>query len=303
VVSQVESSPAVSKDGTTIFVGSNDNKVYALDVLTGAKKWEFQTGAWVTSSPAISKDGTTIYVGSNDNKVYALDAVTGAKKWEFATNWWGSSPAISQDGTTIYVGSNYDGNVYVYAIDSVNGTKKWAFETGDFVFSSLRLSQDGTTIYVGSEDKNVYAIDTGFVLTTTTTTTTPMPTTTTNTPTLTTTTTTTTPTPTTTTNTPTPTTTPSTTICDGNTSPFSVAGTVLCVSNTIYPSSNVSHCVLEKTWKELRMEGVFHTGGLGKLMTVNEYEVWVCISDHPCVEDENDMVCFTYNEKKTVFVP
>ena len=51
------------------------------------------------------------------------------------------------------------------------------------------------------------------------------------------------------------------------------------------------------------MYGVFHRGGLGKLMTVNEYEVWVCISDHPCVEEENDMVCFTSKEKKTVFVP
>ena len=51
------------------------------------------------------------------------------------------------------------------------------------------------------------------------------------------------------------------------------------------------------------MEGVFHTGGLGELMTVNEYEVWVCVRDHPCLDDENDMVCFTYNEKKTVFVP
>ena len=34
----VWSSPAVSKDGTTIFVGSYDNKVYALD--SGLTDWE-----------------------------------------------------------------------------------------------------------------------------------------------------------------------------------------------------------------------------------------------------------------------
>ena len=206
-----------------MFVGSHDKKVYALDAVTGAKKWEFATGRYVQSSPAVSHDGTTIFVGSTDSKVYALDAVTGAKKWEFST--------------------------------------------GFGVYASPAVSKDGTTIFVGSDDNKVYALDSGFVLTTTTTTTTPMPTTTPS---------------------------PSTTICDGNTSPFSVAGTVLCVSNTIYPSSNVSHCVLEKTWKELLMEGAYHTGGLGELMTVNEYEVCVCVRDHPCVDDENYMVCFTY---------
>ena len=44
-------------------------------------------------------------------------------------------------------------------------------------------------------------------------------------------------------------------------------------------------------------------GGMGKLRTVDEYEVWVCVRDHPCVDDENDMVCFTYNEKHNTFVP
>ena len=55
-----------------MFVGSHDKKVYALDAVTGAKKWEFATGDCVFSSPAVSKDGTTIFVGSHHNHVYAL---------------------------------------------------------------------------------------------------------------------------------------------------------------------------------------------------------------------------------------
>ena len=95
------------------------------------------------------------------------------------------------------------------------------------------------------------------------------------------------------------------TICDGDASLFSVGGTVpLCVSNNIYPSSDVSHCVFDKTWEQLRrMHGLYRTGGLGKLMTLTEYEVWVCVREHPCAQDENDMVCFTYNEKHKIFVP
>ena len=50
----------------------------------------------------------------------------------------------------------------------------------------------------------------------------------------------------------------------------------------------------------MSVSGVFHTGALGKLMTVNEYEVWVCVRENPCVDDENDMVCFTYSEMHNV---
>jgi hypothetical protein len=37
-----------------------------------------------------------------------------------------------------------------------------------------------------------------------------------------------------------------------------------------------SGCSLNATWKEIRKESRYVTGGLGKDMKVNEYEVWVC---------------------------
>jgi outer membrane protein assembly factor BamB len=111
----VVSSPAIGFDGT-VYVGSQDGNVYALNGATGAKKWEFLTGGWVDSSPAIGSDGT-VYVGSDNNKVYALNGATGAKKWEFLTgDVVRSSPAIGSDGT-VYVGSG-DGKVYAIASSS-----------------------------------------------------------------------------------------------------------------------------------------------------------------------------------------
>ena len=67
---RVYSSPAIGSDGT-VYVGSNDYKVYALDGQSGAKKWEFKTGSPVSSSPAIGSDGT-VYVGSENKKLYAI---------------------------------------------------------------------------------------------------------------------------------------------------------------------------------------------------------------------------------------
>ena len=64
------SSPAIGSDGT-VYIGSNDKKLYALNGQSGAKKWEFVMGDIVGSSPVIASDGT-VYVGSFDNKLYAL---------------------------------------------------------------------------------------------------------------------------------------------------------------------------------------------------------------------------------------
>ena len=66
----VDSSPAIGSDGT-IYVGSWDKKLYAINGKNGVKLWEFETGDKVTSSPAIGSDGT-VYVGSFDKKLYAI---------------------------------------------------------------------------------------------------------------------------------------------------------------------------------------------------------------------------------------
>ena len=53
---RVSSSPAIGSDGT-VYVGSDDKKLYAINGKTGVKLWEFVTGDGVSSSPAIGSDG------------------------------------------------------------------------------------------------------------------------------------------------------------------------------------------------------------------------------------------------------
>jgi outer membrane protein assembly factor BamB len=155
----VSSSPAIGADGT-IYVGSCDNKLYAINP-NGSQKWSFTTGDIITSSPAIGADGT-IYVGSWDKKLYAINP-DGSQKWSFATG--GPltggeiffSPAIGADGT-IYVEPV---DVYLYAMNP-DGSQKWSFTTGDWItggspYTSLAIDADGT-IYAGAVDANLYAI-------------------------------------------------------------------------------------------------------------------------------------------------
>jgi len=67
----VDSSPAVA-DGM-VFVGSYDDKVYALDESTGARIWSYTTGDDVSSSPAVA-DGM-VFIGSGDYRVYAFGVI------------------------------------------------------------------------------------------------------------------------------------------------------------------------------------------------------------------------------------
>ncbi len=149
----VRSSPAIGTDGT-VYVGSYDRKLYAINGKSGVKLWEFETGSYVFSSPAIGSDGT-VYVGSGDKKLYAINGKTGDKLWEFQTGAEvNSSPAIGSDGT-VYVGSSDN---KLYAINGKSGVKLWEFETGGSVRSSPAIGSDGT-VYVGSYDNKLYAIN------------------------------------------------------------------------------------------------------------------------------------------------
>jgi len=155
------SSPAVSD--RTVFFGSGDGRVYALDAAGGSLKWKFQTGDVVHSSPAIANG--TIFVGSWDTYFYALDAATGKEKWRFKTgddpqihNQIGiqSSPLIANG--TVYFGCR-DSNLY--ALDEKTGVKKWAYNNqGSWVIVSPVI-KNGKLFFATSDSGLFHAVDAG----------------------------------------------------------------------------------------------------------------------------------------------
>lgn len=71
--SKIDSSPVVA-DGT-VYIGSNDHRMYALDARTGRLIWRRDVDGEVDSRPAVADE--TVYIGSDDGKVYAVNASTG----------------------------------------------------------------------------------------------------------------------------------------------------------------------------------------------------------------------------------
>ena len=157
---RIGSSPAVA-DGT-VFIGSSDGNVYALDVSSGTERWRFSTGAGVWGSPAVTND--TVVIGSNNHVVYALDVSSGTERWRFSKDNHTSNPSVISSSTPVVT----DGTVFVeifiehendivYALDVSSGTERWHFSSGGGDGNSPAVA-DGT-VFVGNYD-NVYALDT-----------------------------------------------------------------------------------------------------------------------------------------------
>jgi eukaryotic-like serine/threonine-protein kinase len=153
----------------TVYVGSSDGAVYAIDTGSGALRWRFQTGvdlptgmqrievprrtgpaemagraieeiersgargrAQITASPVLIEN--TVYVGSWDGMVYALDSTTGKPRWAFDAGLPVIEKAIVHSGLVIFAtggaGARHDrGDGLVYALDASSGSKIWMLDS------------------------------------------------------------------------------------------------------------------------------------------------------------------------------
>ena len=139
-------------DGT-LFIGSRDASLYAIDLSSGDVLWTFEDGsAWVVNSPAYV-DGLVLSGGSSSGRFRAIDAESGDERWVVRTG--GpifSSPTVV-DGVA-YVGS---GDRTVYAVDVADGSIRWTFPTGGMVVGSPAVWNG--RLFVGSDDGTVYALE------------------------------------------------------------------------------------------------------------------------------------------------
>jgi outer membrane protein assembly factor BamB len=66
----VLSSPAVSADDT-VFIGSSDGNLYAIDGKSGQLRFAVAVGSAVNSSPAIGSDGA-VYFSADDGNLWSV---------------------------------------------------------------------------------------------------------------------------------------------------------------------------------------------------------------------------------------
>ncbi|TDW97623.1 outer membrane protein assembly factor BamB family protein [Dinghuibacter silviterrae] len=108
----------------SVFVGSDDGYVYAIDAATGLQRWKFATGGAIDHGPTVSNG--TVFVGSTDGYLYAINAANGSLLWKYDFY----EPVYSYPTVTNGVVFMY-GNATMTALDAQTGAVKWQFVTQD----------------------------------------------------------------------------------------------------------------------------------------------------------------------------
>ncbi|MDD2890719.1 MAG: PQQ-binding-like beta-propeller repeat protein [bacterium] len=149
------SSPTLSPDEGTIFVGCSNNKLYAFKTSDGSVRWSYVTSDEVRSTPAVGSD-TTIYIGNYSGRLYAINP-GGTLKWSLALGGTAnSSPALDESRGMLYIGSN---NNRLNAVNISDGVLKWTKAlSGNPGYSSPAIAYVNNLIYIGDQANTIYII-------------------------------------------------------------------------------------------------------------------------------------------------
>jgi outer membrane protein assembly factor BamB len=141
----------------TIYFGSSDGNLYALNAHTGKKKWVFKTNGIIHTSPALYNG--MVCFGSWDTYLYALDAASGKLKWRFKT---AEQPVYHQlegiqSSPTCYNGSVYFGcrDGHFYSLNANTGKLLWKVDTGGSWVLTTAAVKDGV-LYITTSDTYLF---------------------------------------------------------------------------------------------------------------------------------------------------
>ncbi len=137
--------------GDTVYFGSYDQNLYALDARTGSELWKYRTLGGIVGQPIIWD--SVVYIGSGDGRLFAISCRSGKLLWTYdadAPIW--SSPKYSEGH--VFIGAD-DG--YLSAVNIVTSRAIWKTNLGGAIRSSPAIWRDG--LIVGTEAGELCCLD------------------------------------------------------------------------------------------------------------------------------------------------
>lgn len=140
----LKSSPIIDQD--TLYIGSGDGHLYAIDLATRQLHWQFASAAKIRATPTIVKD--QVCIGSWDHHFYCVDRATGKERWRYDSKNIIQATALFIDGKLIFGGRT----PALFALNAYDGKEIWRSQYADGSWVESTAIADGDRLIVGSSD-------------------------------------------------------------------------------------------------------------------------------------------------------
>lgn len=135
--------PALTVSEGSVYVGTSDGQLHALDASNGGEQWTFQMDGPARNPPTVIDD--TVYVGGL-RLLYALEATDGSERWSFEPDPGGSLASKPRTiGDTVYVSIGST----IHGVNVSDGTEQWNVSTQN-ITQTKDVGED--ILYVGTAD-------------------------------------------------------------------------------------------------------------------------------------------------------
>ena len=147
---------APTAGGGSVFVGSADRWVRALDAGDGAERWATLALSLFSPATSLAFDGESVFAADISGGLYGLDANNGERRWSYQLNEvvFRSSPVVS--GASVLLGL---GDGRLVAIDVSSGHLVWESDPSPGLVGTIALSTDAVIAVKGGRGAGLIAFE------------------------------------------------------------------------------------------------------------------------------------------------
>jgi outer membrane protein assembly factor BamB len=147
---------APSAGGGSLFIGSADRRVRALDTENGTERWATLALSLFSPATSLAIDDDGVFAADIAGGLYRLDAADGGRRWSYQLNEvvLRSSPVVS--GSSVLLGL---GDGRLVAVDVASGHLVWESAPSPGLVGTIALSSDAVIAVKGGRDAGLIAFE------------------------------------------------------------------------------------------------------------------------------------------------
>ncbi len=115
---------SVASTNNLLVIGTLDAHVRAYSPTDGAERWAFEGSEWFWATPLVG--GDVVYAADLDGRVYALDSATGAERWRTALARGNVRAAPVLAAGTLVIAAAEGA---IFGLDPASGTERWSTQS------------------------------------------------------------------------------------------------------------------------------------------------------------------------------